>query len=85
MLLCTGRLIRHGVPLADIRIQTPLPSALTVALWSRFALHALAPLAGLAPSHTPVYGTFCLYDETGALALPVQTLEWMPPRPHSLA
>jgi hypothetical protein len=81
MVLCTGRIVRHGVPLVDIRVQTPLPGAPTIALWSRFALHALVSLAVLSSSHASVYDTFRLYDETGALALPVQPLEWV--SPHS--
>ncbi len=90
-LFCAGRLWRHSLASSpssfsssssssfQLSIVSPLPFALTYALWSRLAFRtALMTAQAL---QRPIHGTFLLYDDTGLLALAPQTVSVAPPGP----
>ena len=79
-LLCAGRLIRYGgeQPFA-FTVQSPLPTAVTVALWSRLAVRMA--LFTAQARHVPIRGTFRLQDAEGISTFSPQTIEiWDPER-----
>ena len=73
--LCTGRLMRHDGTF-HFTVRSPLPSALTYALWGRCAVRFA--IATATARQASVRGQFFLYDAEGALALVPQTVDVIP-------
>jgi len=73
--LCTGRLMRHDGSF-HFTVRSPLPSALTYALWGRCALRFA--IATATARQASVMGQFFLYDAEGTLALAPQTVDVIP-------